>query len=275
VPKPFDATLKQLIRHHPADWLGLIGVVPTTPPGWVEAELSTISASADAVLQCDGMAYHFEFEAGPDDSLPARMLMYNAVAHHRTGRPVRSAAVLLRTNAQRAGLTGTVAYDRLTFGFDIVRVWQVPASRFLNGPLGLLPLAVLGQPPKGQTREQAPPDQVDRIIDRAEDEAGDKKGEVVTAAFLLGGVHQDDVFLRTIFHRGLTMIASSAFKVIEDLAKERFARELLLKQGTELFGPPTPDQAAKLATIENLPRLDRLALRVLKVKSWDALLKGR
>ena len=27
--KPFDATLKQLIRHHPADWLGVIGVMLT------------------------------------------------------------------------------------------------------------------------------------------------------------------------------------------------------------------------------------------------------
>jgi hypothetical protein len=275
VPKPFDATLKALIRHHPADWLGLIGVVPASPPEWVDAELSTISASADTVLRVGDQVYHFEFEAGPDDTLADRVLMYNVVAHYRTGLPVRSAAVLLRPNAQRAGLTGEVAYDRLTFEFDIVRVWQRPANEFLRGPLGLLPLTVLGQPPRGQTREQALPEQVDRIIDRAVSEAGERRGEVVTAAFLLAGMHQENTFLRTIFHRGLTMIESSAFQVIEDLAMERKAREWLLKQGTELFGLPTPDQAAKLAAIENLPRLDRLALRVLKVKTWDALLKGR
>lgn len=275
MPKPFDATLKQLIRHHPADWLGLIGVTPTAPPEWVDAELSTISASADAVLRVGGEAYHFEFEAGPDDSLAERVLMYNAVAHYRTGLPVRSVAVLLRTNAQRAGLTGTVAYGRLSFEFDIVRVWQLPADDLLRGPLGLTPLAVLGQPPRGRTREQALPEQADRIIDRAVAEAGERRGEVVTAAFLLAGMHQQDAFLRTIFQRGLTMIESSAFKVIEDLAKERFAREWLLAQGQVRFGPPTEEQAAKLAAIENLPRLNRLALRLLKVKSWDALLKGR
>lgn len=32
MPKPFDATLKGLIRDHPTDWLGLIGVVPTKKP---------------------------------------------------------------------------------------------------------------------------------------------------------------------------------------------------------------------------------------------------
>lgn len=100
-------------------------------------------------------------------------------------------------------------------------------------------------------------------------------GELVTATFLLAGMHQDNAFLRTIFHRGLTMFESSAFSVIEDLAMERQSRDILLKQGTVKFGAPTPDQAAKLAAIENLPRLDRLAVRLLKVDSWDALLKGR
>ena len=275
MPKAFDASLKELIRHHPADWLGLIGVVPTEEPVWEDAELSTVSASADTVVTADGTAYHFEFEAGPDDTLASRVLMYNALAYHRTGLPVRSTVILLRSNAQRAGLTGRVNYGELTFGFDIVRVWQLPAETLLNAPIGVLPLAVLGQPPKGQTRRQALPDQVDRIIDRAVAEAGGQAGELVTATFLLAGMHQDNTFLRTIFHRGLTMFESSAFSVIEDLAMERQMRETLLNMGTVKFGPPTPDQAAKLAAIENLPRLNRLAVRLLKVDSWDALLKGR
>ncbi len=275
MPKPFDATLKQLIRHHPADWLGLIGVVPTEPPVWVDAELSTISASADTVLRVGRQAYHFEFEAGPDDSLSDRVLMYNAVAHHRTGLPVRSAAVLLRPNAQRAGLTGSVAYGRLTFEFEIVRVWQLPADDFLRGPLGLTPLAVLGQPPRGRTREQALPEQVDRIIDRAVAEAGERRGEVVTAAFLLAGMHQQMAFLRTIFDKGMTMIESSAFQVMEQIAMERQTREIISTLGTDRFGAPTAEQAERLAAIENLPRLNRLVRRLLKVSSWDALLKGR
>ncbi len=71
------------------------------------------------------------------------------------------------------------------------------------------------------------------------------------------------------------MFESSAFSVIEDLAMERKLREVLHRMGTTKFGAPTPDQAAKLAAIENLPRLERLAVRLLKVDSWDALLKGR
>ncbi len=59
------------------------------------------------------------------------------------------------------------------------------------------------------------------------------------------------------------------------LAMERQAREIILRLGKIRFGPPTEKQAAILARIQNLPRLDRLALRLLKVNTWDALLKGR
>ena len=274
MPKPFDATLKQLIRHHPADWLGLIGVVPAREPTWVDAELSTVTASADSLLQVGDVVYHFEFEAGPDESLASRVHLYNALAHFRTGLEVLSTAVLLRSNAQHAGLTDAVQYRRLDFGFDIVRVWQRPADDFLTGPVGLMPLAVLGQPPKGQTRAQALPEQVDRIIDRAA-VAGATVSDVVLASFLLAGMHQEDTFLRAIFQRGLTMLESSAFKVIEDLAKEKYGREIIRKLATARFGPPTADQSAKLALIDNLKRLDRLVLRLLKVASWDELLKGR
>ncbi len=275
MPKPFDATLKQLIRHHPADWLGLIGVTPTEPPVWVDAELSTVSASADAVLRVGEEAYHFEFEAGPDDSLVRRVFMYNAVAHFRTGVPVRSTVLLLRPNAQRAGLTGGVSYHRLAFGFDIVRVWQLPAADFLRGPLGLMPLAVVAQPPRGRTREQMLPEQVDRIIDRATAEAGDRAGEVVTSSFLLAGMYQEMGFLRAIFEKGLTMIESSAFAVMEDLFRERHTREIITTLAIQHFGPPTEEQATKLAAISSIPRLNRLLLRVSKVNSWDALLRGR
>lgn len=275
MPKPFDATLKQLIRHHPADWLGLIGVVPARKPKWIDAELSTVSASADSLLQVGNLVYHFEFEAGPDEALASRVHLYNALAHFRTGKEVLSTAVLLRSKALHAGLTDAVQYGRLTFGFDIVRVWERPAEGFLTGPLGLAPLAVLGRPPAGQSREQALPGLVDRLIDRAVAEAGDRVNEVMTSSFILAGMHSPKDFLHVLFHRGLTMIESSAFELMEDLATIRYARLMIGKQGTAKYGPPTDAQAAKLAAIDNLDRLNRLALRLLKVDSWDALLKGR
>ena len=156
-----------------------------------------------------------------------------------------------------------------------MRVWERPAEDFLNGPLGLAPLAVLGRPPAGQSREQALPAQVDRIIDRGVAEAGDRVSEFMTSSFILAGMHSSKDFLHVLFHRGLTMIESSAFALMESLAEERRARHIVRKLGETKFGPPTDAQAAKLAAIDDLDRLDRLAVRLLKVDSWDALLKGR
>ena len=71
------------------------------------------------------------------------------------------------------------------------------------------------------------------------------------------------------------MIESSAYPWLEEIGKTKYARDLLLKQATAKFGPPTEEQAAKLAAIFDRPRLERLAVRLIKVDSWDALLRGR
>ena len=275
MPKPFDATLKDLIRDHPADWLAQLGVPVTEPPELLSPDLSTVTAAADTLIRVGGIVVHIDVESGPDDSLAKRMLRYNVLAHYRTGLPVRTVAVLLRSNAQRASLSDRVDYEGLSFRFDIVRVWEIPAEELLRAGVGLLPLAVLGRPPAGRTRAEALPEQVEGIVHRARTEAGRRAPKVVTAAFILAGMHATPDVIRSVFQGVVTMIESSAFQVIEDLAMERHMREVLLKQGTVKFGPPTDEQAAKLAGIDNLARLDRLAVRLLKVDSWDALLRGR
>ncbi|HYH65125.1 MAG TPA: hypothetical protein VD866_10565 [Urbifossiella sp.] len=275
MPKPFDATLKDLIRAFPADWLAHVGVTVAEPPEVLSAELSAVTAAADTLIRVGGLVVHIDVESGPDPSLARRMLLYNVLAHHHTGLPVRSVVVLLRSNATRAAQADRLAYERLTFGFDVLRVWERPADDFLRGPLGLLPLAVLGRPPAGATRAEALPGQVERIVERAKAEAGSRAPEMVTSAFILGGIHNEQDVLRSVFVEAMKMIESSAFQVIEDLAMERQTRNLLLRMGTIKFGEPTDEQKAKLMAIENLARLDRLAVRLIKVESWDALLRGR
>jgi len=213
-------------------------------------------------------------ESGPDDSLAGRILLYNVLAYRQTGLPVRSVGVLLRSNAQRANQTDRVEYEDLSFRFRIVKVWELPAEDLLQAGNGLLPLAVLGKPPVGMTRAQALPAQTERIIARARAEAGPRAPEVVTAACILAGMHSNLDTLRSTFQGALSMIESSAFQLIEDLANERLLREILLEQGTAKYGPPTDEQAAQLAAIQNLPRLRRLTLRFVKVNSWEALLRG-
>jgi hypothetical protein len=273
--KPFDATLKDLIRAYPADWLAQLGVPVTDPPEVLSADLSTVTAAADTLIRVGNLVVHIDVESGPDDSLARRMLLYNVLAHHHTGLPVRSAAVLLRSNARRANLSDRLDYEGLSFRFDIVKVWELPAEELLRAGVGLLPLAVLGKPPAGRTRGQSLPGQAQTLIERAKSEAGSRAPEVVTSAFILAGIHNSPELVRSVFEGASTMIDSSAFQVIEDWAKEKELREVLLMQGTAKFGAPTEEQAAKLAAVDNLSRLRRLGVRLIKVDSWDALLRGR
>lgn len=85
-------------------------------------------------------------------------------------------------------------------------------------------------------------------------------------------IRSPKTFPHALFHRGLTRIESSAFALMEELAEERRARHIVRKLGESKFGPPTDAQAAKLAAVDDLDRLDRLAVRWLEVDSWEALL---
>ena len=71
------------------------------------------------------------------------------------------------------------------------------------------------------------------------------------------------------------MRESVAYDIIMEEGAVLNTRKLILQQGNSLLGTPTPGQEAQLEAIENLPRLNRLLSRTLKVKSWDALLRGR
>lgn len=275
MPKPFDATLKGLIRNHPADWLRHLGIPFTDPPQVLDADLSAVSAAADTLIRVDGRVVHIDLEAGPDDDLATRVLLYNVLAHRHTGLPVRSVAVLLRSNAVRANLSDRVEYDGLSFRFELVRVWEQPAEQFLTAGVGLMPLAVLARPPAGMTREQALPERVMSVADGIESESHQAKYDLMLSAFILAGMHVPYDRARAIFNKVLNMRESATYQGILEEGAVEHSHKVLLKLGKEKFGTPTAEQANKLKAIGDLDRLDRMFVRLLKVNSWDALLRGR
>jgi predicted transposase YdaD len=154
---PFDATLKDLVQAHAADWLAVLDQPPSGPVEVLTPDLSTLTAFTDIVLRTGEALLHLDFQSGPDPTLPRRVLLYNVLLHDHYGLPVHSVVVLLRPRADRGDLTGALTYaarpgrGRLEFTFQVVRLWQVPAERLLASGLGTLPLAALGQMPGGRT----------------------------------------------------------------------------------------------------------------------------
>lgn len=279
MPKPFDATLKDLIRAYPADWLNQLGIPITAPPKVLSAELSAVTAAADTLIQVGDRVVHIDVESGPDDSLARRMLLYNVLAHYHTGLPIHTVVVRLRSKAVGRNPTDRVEYaahpgrGELRFRFEEIRVWELPANELLRAGLGLAPLAVLGTPPSGQSRRQAFPSIVERIADQAKGEPEAESAKLMTATFILSSMHVEPSVAREVINKVLNMKDFPAYQLIlEEGAVEQMQR-FILKLGQPRIGKPTEKQASKLKSIEDLDRLERMAVKVLTAKSWDGLLR--
>lgn len=64
------------------------------------------------------------------------------------------------------------------------------------------------------------------------------------------------------------MEESSTYQAL--LSKE--AKKMLFLLGREKFGPPNEQTMTVIQLIEELDRLERMALQVLRVSNWDELL---
>jgi hypothetical protein len=194
---------------------------------------------------------------------------------------VHSVAVLLRSNAKAANLTGDFAYapqpsGEVRFRFEVVRVWERSMDDLFAGGPGLMPLAVLGKPPKGQSRAKAIPGTLVSIAEEATRSAPlDRATRIVAAALLLAGMHIETDTIRDVIRRFPVVIESSAYEAFEQIVGVKRFRELIQLMGREKFGAPTPAQEKKLAAIEDYERLKRLGVRLIKVDTWDDLLKGK
>jgi hypothetical protein len=146
----FDATLKCLLEDAPEDWPRLLGIADRHVRV-IDADISTISGAADKVLRLRGppsAILHFEFQSGPDGSIPCDLNVYNSVLEKRHGLPVRSVLILLSPRADLAVINGDYrrhlpgeATPYRTLRYDVVRVWKLSVTPLLGGGLGTLPLA--------------------------------------------------------------------------------------------------------------------------------------
>lgn len=109
--KPFDNATKELLERYAEPWLRCFGLVPDGPVRVIDADLSTVSAEADKVFRIDGPTpylVHIEMQSSADLTLPRRLLRYNVLLDLRLDLRVRSVAVILRPEADRSNLTGSL-----------------------------------------------------------------------------------------------------------------------------------------------------------------------
>jgi hypothetical protein len=79
--------------------------------------------------------------------------------------------------------------------------------------------------------------------------------------------------MREVVRRFPTVIQSTAYEVFEEMGEIAALKRTLLRLGRERLGDPTPEQEQAVNRIEDVARLDRMVLAVLKARSWAGLLR--
>ena len=278
--KKYDVTTKDLVELNPADWLPYIGL-PLAEVEVVEAELSTVSLAADKVLRimsAEPSLLHIEFQSGHDASVTERTLHYSVALHVRHKLPVRSVIVLLSEEADRGSITGVLQYRLpdagvyLEFRYQVARVWEKSVEEVLAGGLGTLPFA-----PLANVTEQELPGVIERMKARIDAEATpEQAGKLWTATNVLMGLRYEAEFTRQLLQGVMNMKESVTYQAIVEEGRQEGraeeARNILLRQGSVRFGPPSEAVLSTLAEINTLETLEILSIRVLSVESWTELL---
>jgi predicted transposase YdaD len=283
---PFDATLKDLVRKHTADFERAFRLSGPGPAIVLNVDLATISAATDVTIGYGDpprLLIDLNFQAGRDAHLPARVRLYNALLHHRYRVPVHSLVVLLRPAADAAAITGRLRYQglprrgRTDFRYEVIRLWQRPVRRLLTGGPGSWPLAVLGRLPAADSVEGALTGVVREIDARARRAAeAAEAAELLAAAFVLTGLRVPKELSERIFGGVRTMRESSTYQgILEEGRIEGEAkglRKVILRLGRKQLGVPDAAAEATLGAVTDVSRLERMSDRLLDAASWQDLL---
>jgi hypothetical protein len=284
MPFPFDATLKDLVQRRTRDFEEALGLADPGQGKVLNVDLSTVSAASDVVLgygQPPRSLVDLNFQASRSADLPARLLLYNALLHHRFRTPVHSLVVLLRPEADDPSLDGLVRYagqrrGRLQFRYEVERLWRRPVELLLKGSPGTLPLAPLGRLAKGRPLEAQLSGVVRRIAERLINELPPNESkQLLTATFVLTGLRVSRERLPKLFEGVTAMRESSGYQIIFDEGRVEQAQNDLLLIGRTRFGAPRKEIEAAFKEVVDLDRLKRMMGRVVKAASWDDLLETR
>jgi predicted transposase YdaD len=216
---------------------------------------------------------------------PEYLHWYNALVRHKHQQKVRSWVVLLHSRANSPQYTGEYVEQlppeppHVIFRYHVLRLWQMPPETFLQGGLGVLPLAPLSQIRKAQM-----PALVRQLEERVRQEATPEQAQIVGAAtILLSGLRWPTAFVEQLFQGASFMNVledSSVYQAIlakgetkgeaQGLIKE--ARKVVFRLGRIRFGPPHEAVEAAVNSITDLHRLEELHEKLLQVSSWQELL---
>ena len=200
---------------------------------------------------------------------------------------MQTVVVLLTPAADIRNLTGTRTFSLpngracLIFNYDVIRLWQTSAATILNGPTGLLPLALLC---KASVKIESMIAEMDR---RIQAEATIQEAETLWAAtYFLMGLRFDPETVAKLIPKGKAMKESTTYQAILkegrdegiDIGRDEGRKEgrqvileMLLRLGNNRFGEPTVEAQERMKNF-SLEQLRNLSERLTMVETWSEFL---
>lgn len=151
---------------------------------------------------------HLEFQTLPKDNIPFRILDYRVRGYRRnSAKPMRQIVIYLKQTGSELVYQTSFTMERTRHEFEVIRLWEQPASLFLQYP-GLLPFAVLGQSADAEETLRQAAQKVDQIEDPI------TQSNIMAASGILAGLKLEDEVVYRILRRDI-MQESTVYRSIQ------------------------------------------------------------
>jgi len=219
----YDDTCRFLAEHFSADFASWLLGTPVTLTEIQPSELSLDPIRADALilLESDESILHIEFQTLPKNTIPFRVLDYRVRMYRKNpSKPMRQVVIYLKQTASELIYQTSFTMERTRHEFDVIRLWEQPASLFLQYP-GLIPFAVLGQSADAEETLRQAAQMVDQIADAA------TKANLMAASGILAGLKLEQEVIYRLLRRDI-MQESTVYRSILAEGKAETQREIAM-----------------------------------------------
>jgi predicted transposase/invertase (TIGR01784 family) len=228
----YDDTCRFLAEHFSADFASWLLGKSVTLTELQPSELSLDPIRADALifLESDDEILHLEFQTLPKKSIPFRILDYRVRGYRRDpDKPMRQFVIYLKQTNSPLVYQTNFTMERTQHEFEVIRLWEQPASLFLQYP-GLLPFAALGQSVNVEETLRQVSQRVEQIVNPQ------VQANLIAASGILAGLQLDEEVIYRVFRRDI-MQESTVYRSIERDARKEEKREIarnLLRGGIDI-----------------------------------------
>jgi predicted transposase/invertase (TIGR01784 family) len=195
-----------------------------------ELSLDPIRADALIFLESDDEILHLEFQTLPKKSIPFRILDYRVRGYRRDpDKPMRQFVIYLKQTNSPLVYQTSFTMERTQHEFEVIRLWEQPASLFLQYP-GLLPFAALGQSVNVEETLRQVSQRVEQIANPQ------VQANLIAASGILAGLQLEEEIIYRVLRRDI-MQESTVYRSIERDARKEEKREIarnLLRGGIDI-----------------------------------------